>query len=487
MDTEKWKECVRAPGYRVSNLGRLRGKKGVTLDASTRSAGYAVVCLSIKSKRQMARVHVLVAEAFLPNPDNKPCVNHINGIRDDNRAVNLEWATIKENNERRVFRNATPQCNGRQKRVVQTSPTGELVRTWDSIADAARHHGIAAANISSCCRGLQKTAVGHQWAYEAPTSPDEDKAEAEVNEANGVCEANEANGACEACEANEANEANEAEANEKWQPLTYKGYPYVVSSMGRVKLKSGIISVGSLSNGYRVCNGGHRVHRLVALAHLPNSENRACVNHKDGNRQNNKVENLEWATHKENSRHAADTGLRGPQQRYQRPVRQLSAEGVEIAVHPSITEASRATKCNAGNIGSACRGERYLTVGGFRWEYVKQEDPAAPENGVTAVNGAISGTCEGPEVYTAPSRATNDDLTPERSPAPEGVPLPPHIPDDDSLWAELGLDSLIPDNDSQWEETGLGLDIPDGGPLRAELGTDRSVPDDDPLWGELGL
>ena len=59
-------------------------------------SGYILTEFKINGMRKHARVHVLVSRAFIPNPENKPYVNHINGIKHDNRAVNLEWATPKE-------------------------------------------------------------------------------------------------------------------------------------------------------------------------------------------------------------------------------------------------------------------------------------------------------------------------------------------------------------------------------------------------------
>lgn len=125
---------------------------------------------------------------------------------------------------------------------------------------------------------------------------------------------------------------------EEWRDIEgFKGL-YQVSNLGRVKsLKKGIIlSICDNGNGYKVVNlkvnriqHMKTVHRLVATAFIPNPENKKEINHKNGDKSNNSVENLEWCTRSENGKHAYRTGLRKVHKGFDNPNSRLSKEDVE--------------------------------------------------------------------------------------------------------------------------------------------------------------
>ena len=112
----------------------------------------------------------------------------------------------------------------------------------------------------------------------------------------------------------------------------------------------------------------HTVHRLVAKAFIPNPNNLSDVNHKDENRKNNNVENLEWMSHVDNCNY----GTRNDRSKVKRskPVQQIDADGNIVAEYPSVIDAWRATGIHRSQIhGCANNLSNYKTAGGYRWKY----------------------------------------------------------------------------------------------------------------------
>lgn len=134
--------------------------------------GYEAVSLYKNNKRTHKTVHRLVAEAFIPNPDNKPEVNHINGDKADNRIENLEWVTRSENKlhryrvlgQRGAWLGKTGGANPISKSVVQFK-NGVKINEFGGLTEAQRQTGIDRCSISLCCRGIRKTARGYTWAF----------------------------------------------------------------------------------------------------------------------------------------------------------------------------------------------------------------------------------------------------------------------------------------------------------------------------------
>lgn len=132
-----------------------------------KSCGYMIVTLcSGTGIRKNKRVHRLLCEAFLPNPMNKPHVNHIDGDKLNNSLTNLEWNTSKENAQHAI---RTGLCDERRKAqevvIIQLDLLGGFVAEHVSFHEAGRTTGVAWQNIHKVCKGLRKTAGGFRWEY----------------------------------------------------------------------------------------------------------------------------------------------------------------------------------------------------------------------------------------------------------------------------------------------------------------------------------
>ena len=173
MMNEIWKDIKDYPNYMVSNLGRVKSlsnnkaRKEKILKQHKNSNGYLFVALSKNGKIKCYRVHRLVAEAFLPNPDNKPCIDHINTNKIDNRVENLRWCSHKENINNPITKDKHLKKlkENLSKPIIQFSKDGEFIRKWDNTWDVQRELGINQSSISKCCNGKRKTAGDYIWRY----------------------------------------------------------------------------------------------------------------------------------------------------------------------------------------------------------------------------------------------------------------------------------------------------------------------------------
>ena len=182
---EVWKNIAGFEGiYQVSNMGRVRSVdryvecvdscrhyKGRIMRLNKRKNGYLDICLRRQEINIRPLIHRLVAEAFIPNPNNLPCVNHKDENKENNCVENLEWCTQEYNNSygeghKQRSKNSIKYAIQKQsKPVLQYSLNGEYIAEYYSAMEAGRKNNCRQGGISECCNGKQKTAYGYIWRY----------------------------------------------------------------------------------------------------------------------------------------------------------------------------------------------------------------------------------------------------------------------------------------------------------------------------------
>lgn len=185
LPNEIWKDIEGYNGlYQISNFGRVKSltrissyynalygkekqriRKAHIMKTHTPKNRYTSVVLTKNGVEKTFTIHRLVAEAFIPNLENKEQVNHIDGNKSNNCVDNLEFCTPSENNKHAFDTGLNKPHN--QRKVNQYDLNNNYIKTWNSIIEFLKENNINLKNsgITSCCKGKQKTAYGYKWKY----------------------------------------------------------------------------------------------------------------------------------------------------------------------------------------------------------------------------------------------------------------------------------------------------------------------------------
>lgn len=322
--------------YEVSSFGRIKSKNSdYVFNPRPRSDGYLTGSFlvdnefSLKIKKSFY-YHRIVASSFLKNPENLPTVDHINKIHSDNKIVNLRWSTYSDQN-----RNKNVNSTIAGSSIYQCDLEGNIIKKWNSITEAHNNLNIKVQNICRVLKKKRPTAGGFSWKY-----------------------------------------ANEDLPNEIWKkvPLNANYIETFASNLGRIKTtnllhgtikQSGYVEV-AIKNIQENKHKTFKAHVLVCMAFVENLNNKPVVNHKDENRSNNKIENLEWMTHKENLDHSLKLHNYEKPHGLSKSVLQISSDSIKE--FSSIYFASKQTGISVYSIRNSCVNKKELP-GGFVWKY----------------------------------------------------------------------------------------------------------------------
>lgn len=385
---------------------------------SSMSGGYLKVVLCAGGMHKTFTVHRLVATVFIPNPNNLKVVNHIDSNKTNNNIDNLEWCTQLKNR----LHSIAHKSSTKGKKVYQFSKDGTLIATYSSIREASQETGIKISSISGALNRRIMYGGGFCWSKDGEFHQPIHKQCKPVQQIcaltgnilaifTGATDANKITGIscsqiCHACK-----DSGKTAGGYKWR---YGGkmedeqirkrrqieeecagwarldeFPrYKISKDGRIyseKVRN-IIELKSAHTYFRLplkTKGGETknmaIHRLVALAYIPNPNNLPVVNHIDGNKFNNSAENLEWTSYQNNAKHAARIGLTrtggksGTRYITNSPfaikVGKYTLEDKLICIYDSISRAAKDNDTEGTYIMRVCQGKQ-KTLRGYKWKYL---------------------------------------------------------------------------------------------------------------------
>ena len=160
--------------YKINDIGEIislnykgLGYEKKLCNKPNAKGKYFAITLRKDGEEKTFMVHRLVAETFIPNPENLPQVNHKDENGLNNNVENLEWCDRSYN--MKYGTRAERQSTKIKKPVIQLSKSGEFIKEWDGACDAEEFYNVREAqNIPRCCRGLIKSAYGFVWKYKNP-------------------------------------------------------------------------------------------------------------------------------------------------------------------------------------------------------------------------------------------------------------------------------------------------------------------------------
>lgn len=331
--------------YGVTKQGKIYSyRREIYLKRNNLNGYYSVVMSNDDGERISMRVHRIVALVYLPNPKNYPIVNHKDGNSLNNNVINLEWCSPSHNSRHAVENNLIKRFN---RPVKALNMDGSLYKIYKNAGEAEKDTGTHVTNIRAVIRGARRTAGNYYWKY-AEDSTDIppiktlnkrvaqlDKSTSEIiNTFGSIKEASEKTGCDKTHISGVCRGERITTGGFKWKfvvdtdPLKERtedwkiieDFPnYKISPKGEVyNVNTNRILKQKINRGGYFCislsdnkvRKQFLVHKLVAICYLEYSDEKPIINHKDGDKTNNCIENLEWCTYSENTKHAIRTGLR---------------------------------------------------------------------------------------------------------------------------------------------------------------------------------